>query len=211
VVDGSIAASSGVTVNAGATLAGHGSVSNIGGAGTVSPGNSPGILTATRVSPSAGMSFLFDFTKVGSPIYSDAASSGNSLLHLTSTTPFMAALTSANRITVDFSGAFLAAGELFRGGFFTDVPTLTSMVSGADFLYTGTHGFTVDFEGFVTEPLAMFAGGKVVNGTVLEFDISGTGSGGGGGVPEPATFSLLGLGLAALGLVRRRARRHRLN
>ena len=210
VIDGSIAASSGVTVNAGATLAGHGSVSNISGAGTVSPGNSPGILTASQVNPSGGMSFSFDFTKVGSPTYSDAASSGNSLLHLTGATPFMTALTSADRITVDFSGASLAAGELFRGGFFTDAPTLTLMVSGADFLYTGTDGFTVNFDGFVSEPMAMFAGGTVVDGTVLEFDISGTGTGGGGGtsVPEPTTFRLLGLGLAGLGLVRLRARRH---
>jgi PEP-CTERM motif len=99
---------------------------------------------------------------------------------------------------------------LFRGGFFTDAPTLTSMVSGADFLYTGTDGFTVNFDSFVSEPMATFAGGTVVDGTVLEFDISGTGTGGGGGtqVPEPTTFSLLGLGLAGLGLVRLRARRH---
>jgi autotransporter-associated beta strand protein len=205
VVDGSIAASSAVTVNAGATLGGHGSVGNIGGAGTVSPGNSPGILTASQVNPTGGMSFSFDFTKPGSPTYSDAASSGNSVLHLTGATPFVMALTSANEITVDFSGASLAAGELFRGGFFTDTSTLTSMVSGADFLYTGTGGFTVNFDGFVTEPLAAFAGGDVVNGTVLEFDISGTGTG--GAVPEPSTWVMMLLGFVGLGFAFKQSRR----
>ena len=119
-VDGSIASSSGVTVNAGATLGGHGNVSNISGGGTIAPGNSPGILTATQLDPSGGASFLFELTQSGSPTYSNAAASGNDFLHLTGATPFASALTSANVITVDFSGASLSAGEIFRGGFFTD-------------------------------------------------------------------------------------------
>jgi len=200
VVDGSIASSSGVAVASGATLAGHGNVSAIGGAGTIAPGNSPGILTTTHVDPSGGMSFLFDFTQSGSPTYSNAAASGNSVLHLTDATPFTMALTSANKITVDFSGASLAAGELFRGGFFTDTPTATSMVSGANFLYTGTGGFTVTFDGFVTEPMAAFASGTVLNGTVLQFDISGTGT----SVPDHGNSVLLfSLGLAGLAVFHR--------
>jgi hypothetical protein len=183
-----------VAVAAGATLAGHGNVSSISGAGTISPGDSPGILTATQLNPSGGTSFLFEFTQTGSPTYSNAAASGNDLLHLTSATPFTAPLTSSNQITIDFSGSSLAPGEVFRGGFFTDTATATSEVSNASFVYTGLNGFTVNFDGFVTEPLADFAGGSVINGTVLEFDISGTGT----SVPDTSsTGTLLLLSLAA--------------
>jgi len=202
VVDGSIASSSGVAVAAGATLAGHVNVSAISGAGAIAPGNSPGILTATHIDPSTGMSFAFDFAQAGSPTYSNAAASGNSVLRLTDATPFTMALNSANKITIDFSAASLAAGELFRGGFFTDTPTATSMVSGANFLYTGTGGFTVNFDGFVTEPIAEFGTppGGVPGGTVLEFDISGTGT----SVPDLGSSVLLFvLALAGLALFHR--------
>ena len=104
----------------------------------------------------------------------------------------------SNQITIDFSGASLAAGQLYRGGFFTDTATDTSLVSGATFLYTGTGGFTVNFDGFVTEPIAAFASAPVINGTVLEFDISGEGNGGGPTVPDTApTLALLLLSLSA--------------
>ena len=182
-----------MTVNAGATLEGHGNVSNISGGGMISPGNSVGILTATQVNPSSGTSFLFELTQTGSPTYSDAAASGNDLLHLTAATPFLTPLTSANQITIDFSGASLATGEVFRGGFFTNTPSATSEVNNATFIYEGLKGFTVNFDGFVTEPVADFPSGSI-GGTVLEFDISGTGT----TVPDTSsTGPLLLLGLAA--------------
>jgi len=204
IVNGSIASSPGVAVAGRATLGGHGNVSAISGAGNIAPGNSPGILTATRVDPSGGMSFTFDFTQAGSPTYGNAAASGNDVLRLTDTTPFSTALTSRNQVTVDFSGASLQAGELFRGGFFTDSATATSTVGGADFLYTGSGGFTVQFDGFVAEPIAAFGNSPVVDGTVLQFEISGTGA----AVPEPSTGELLLVGLAAtVGLHRLNLRR----
>src|SRR5205814_1424898 len=83
--------------------------------GTIAPGNSPGILTASSVDASAGINFDFEFTQIGSPTYSNAANSGNDLLHLTGGSPFLSALTSTNQITIDFSGAALAAGQLYRG------------------------------------------------------------------------------------------------
>jgi autotransporter-associated beta strand protein len=205
VVDGSIAASSGVAVAAGATLSGHGAVSAISGGGTVAPGNSPGILTATHLDPSAGMGYVFDFTQTGSPTYGDAAASGNSVLNLTDSTPFTTALTSANQITIDFSNASLAAGELYRGGFFTDSATPTSMANAADFLYLGTGGFTILFDGFVTEPIAGFADGTVLDGTVLEFEITGAGT----SVPDAfSTCTLLLLSLAAAFGLKLQLRRH---
>jgi autotransporter-associated beta strand protein len=204
-VDGSIAASSGVNVAAGATLGGHGNVSAISGGGTIAPGNSPGILTATHLDPSSGMSFVFELTQTGSPTYGNAAASGNDVLRLTDSTPFTLALTSGNQITIDFSNASLVAGQLYRGGFFTDTATATSLVSGANFLYTGTGGFTVNFDGFVTEASAAFASGTVLNGTVLQFDISGSGT---SPVPDASSSgTLLLLGLTAtfgLNLLRNR-------
>src|SRR5207237_636485 len=183
-------------------LGGHGNVSSISGAGAISPGDSLGILTGTHIDPSGGTSFVFELTQVGSPTYADAAASGNDVLRLTDTTPFTLSLTSGNQITVDFSGASLAAGQLYRGGFFTDTATATSVVSGATFLYAGLNGFTVHFDGFVIEPMADFAGGTIFNGTVLQFDISGEGTGGGGGgstVPDSAsTLGLLLLSLSAM-------------
>jgi autotransporter-associated beta strand protein len=200
-VDGSIASSSGVAVAAGATLGGHGNVSSISGAGAIAPGNSPGILTATHLDPISGMSFVFELTQTGSPTYGNAAASGNDVLRLTDNTPFTMSLNSSNQITIDFSGASLAAGQLYRGGFFTnitDTATATSLVSGATFLYTGTGGFTVNFDGFVTELSAAFASGTVSNGTMLQFDISGEGNGGGPTVPDTApTLALLLLSLSA--------------
>ena len=63
VVNGSISASSGITVSAGATLGGSGHVSAITGAGTVAPGNSPGILTgSSAMLGTGGNSFSFELT-----------------------------------------------------------------------------------------------------------------------------------------------------
>jgi protein with PEP-CTERM/exosortase system signal len=201
-VDGSISSSSGVMVNAGTTLGGHGNVSNISGGGTIAPGSSPGILTATQLDPSGGASFLFELTQVGSPTYNNAAASGNDLLRLTSATPITSALTSANVITVDFSGASLVAGEIFRGGFFTDTASTTADVSSAMFNYIGLNGFTVNFDGFVIEPVADFSGGTVTNGSVLEFGIAG----GQHGVPDQgSTVLLLTLALLALATCHRQS------
>ena len=192
IVDGSIASSSNVTVAAGATRGGHGTVSNISGAGTIAPGDSPGILTATHIDPSGGTDFVFQLNQIGSPTYSNAADSGNDLIRLTDGTPFLSALTSANQITIDFSGASLSAGEIFRGGFFTDVVSASSLVGAANFLYIGTGSFTVHFDGFVTEPSADFAGGTVLNGSVLQFNIKS-----GNNVQDPSsTWILLLLGLS---------------
>jgi autotransporter-associated beta strand protein len=202
IVDGSIAASSGVTVNADAVLGGHGVVSNINGAGTIAPGNSPGILTASSVDASAGINFDFQFTQIGSPTYSNAADSGNDLLHLTGGSPFLSALTSTNQITIDFTGTALAAGQLYRGGFFTDIPSDTSLVSNATFVYLGLNGFDVHFDGFVAENSANFENGLVLNGSVLQFNIEGTGS----TVPDTAS-SLLLLSLALVPLLGLKCRR----
>ncbi len=97
VVDGSITASSGVTVNAGGLLGGSGLVAALGGSGSIDPGGSPGILTAPSLDPTAGLGFNFEFTQVGPPTWGNPAASGNDVLRLQNiTTPFTAALSSAN-------------------------------------------------------------------------------------------------------------------
>jgi autotransporter-associated beta strand protein len=203
IVDGSIASSSNVTVAGGATLGGHGTVSNISGTGTIAPGDSPGILTATHIDPSGGTDFVFQLNQISSPTYGNAADSGNDLLHLTDGTPFLSALTFANQITIDFSGASLSAGEIFRGGFFTDVASASSLVGAANFVYVGTDGLAVHFDGFVTESSADFAGGPVMNGSVLQFNIKG-----GNTVPDASsTWILLLLGLSVT-LAFRHAQKH---
>jgi len=194
VVNGNIATSSGVSIAGGATLSGHGSVSAISGSGLVSPGNSPGILTATQVDPTGGLSFNFQFT-LATPTYSNSASSGNDVLHLTNATPFLASLTASNTITVDFTGQTLHIGDFVYGGFFTDTAVLDSMVNGANFVYTNTGGATVQFDGFSPVSSANFADGSV-DGSIMKFGVVSV-------VPEPSTFALLGLSALGLAAYRR--------
>ena len=100
--------------------------------------------------------------------------------------PLTALLTSANQITIDFSEASLTDGQIYRGGFFTDSSIDSSMVDGASFLYLRLNGFDVQFDGFVTEAMADFAGGTVLNGEILQFEINGTSS-----VPDWSPSGLL--------------------
>jgi autotransporter-associated beta strand protein len=189
IVNGSIASSSGVTVNAGATLGGSGTVSTISGAGTVAPGNSPGILSATSLDPSGGADFVFEFTQFGSPTWASPSASGNDVLRLTSATPFLSALTSANVVDVIFAvpgnDADDLVGQTFRGAFFTEEDgDFLAMVNGATFRYlapsflqpvdvtlstVAENGgrvlqFTVNV---VPEPSVAMAGLMLVGGTAL--------------------------------------------
>jgi autotransporter-associated beta strand protein len=136
VVNGQAAASSGVTIAAAATLGGSGVVAAIGGAGTVAPGNSPGILTAPSVSGSGGLDFAFEFTGTGSPAYGSGTASINDVLRLTGTAPFAQSLTAANAIDVYFNVPSLTANTVFRGGFFTDRDAaFLASVQNASFRY----------------------------------------------------------------------------
>jgi autotransporter-associated beta strand protein len=198
VVNGTIASSSGVVVSHGAELSGHGSVSKISGAGLVAPGD-PQILTATQVDPSGGLSFAFSFTQPGLPTFGNASASGNDVLHITGSTPFVFSLTSANIVTLDFSGATLLANQTYLGGFFTDTDIANSVVNSADFIYTGLNGAVVQYEGLVQEPSAAFAGGTVTNGEVMEFKVTSP-------APEPSTVTMLLGGAGAFVNFKRRRR-----
>jgi autotransporter-associated beta strand protein len=219
VVDGSIAASSGVSVASGATLQGHGCVSSLSGAGLISPGNSPGVLTATSVDPAGGLDFAFQFNAPGSPDYDNAAASVNDVLRLASlSAPFAGPLESGNQINVYLNVASLDADDLFRGGFFTDrTQDFSPVLAQATFNYfvaldgQGTYTFEgVNYyrladtglaPGFAVTTVLETAdfGAGPVQGYVLQFGQLAA-------VPEPSTAVLAAGALLCLGLVVRRRR-----
>jgi hypothetical protein len=222
VVDGTIAGSSGVVVDAGATLGGVGRVTTIAGAGTVGPGNSPGILTATSVNPAGGLDFNFEFGKTGSPIWATGSASGNDVLRLTSgSAPITSPLSAGNVVNVYLGVESLALGTTFQGGFFTDASadfltsienaTFTYFVlgngSGTATTYNGQGYYLLDtafwsaFErvdvSTVNVGTADFAGGGVTNGRVMQLMV----------VPEPDAAWLAVAVAAAAAVGRRVARR----
>jgi autotransporter-associated beta strand protein len=217
VVDGALASGSTTVVGNGGLLGGSGKVGAISGAGTVGPGNSPGILTATSVNPTAGTDFKFEFTALN-PTYTSATASGNDLLHLTSnSSPFAGgAFSSGNIISIYLNSSTindsLLAGQntTFSGGFFVDGSyELAAALSPASFAYYTTSaalgtGAAVDYSGVSYYLLdsaiaakttlsntavtgAGFATGTV-SGTLLTFNA----------VPEPSSQSLLAFGMIAL-------------
>ena len=191
-VGGTIASSSGVSLAAAGVLAGAGRVSAISGAGSVDPGNSPGILTGLSVDPGAGLDFNFEFTQTGSPSWGTGTASGNDVLRLTSgSTPFTSSLTSANVVNVFLDVASPSLNDVYQGGFFTDrdaaflgsvqngswnyylaTPGGSTTYNGVDYsLYGGPYSFTL---ATVAETATFAAGSEA--GYVTQFTV----------VPEPA-------------------------
>lgn len=214
VVNGSIAASSGVTLASNTLLQGSGSVPAISGAGLVSPGNSPGILTATSVDPAGGLDFAFEFT-AASPDYSNPTGSLNDGLRLTSdSAPFAGALGAGNEIGIYLNVADVNPGDVFLGGFYTDLgQDFSSFLAGATVnAYVALDGNgPTPFEGTSYYALADLPfplnavlgsvattadfGGGAINGYVMQVTV----------LPEPSAFLLAALALACF-LSRRRAR-----
>ncbi len=218
-VNGVIAASSGVALDAGAALGGTGSLSAISGAGLVGPGSSPGILTATSVAPAGGLDFGFEFTQEGAPLWSTGTASGNDVLRLTDpTTPFTTTLGASNAIDVYLGVTSLSLNDTFQGGFFTDASSnFLSSIQNAAFTYyvlgngAGTAktyngqgyylldtNFWPSFESVTVSTVSVasanFADGTVTNGQVMQLVV----------VPEPAAIGLAVLGVALAAVVRRR-------
>jgi len=220
-VGGALSGTSGVTIAAGALLAGSGTVAaTIGGAGTIGPGNSPGILTALQADPSAGLDFDFEFTQANAdPTWSNATASVNDVLRLTdSVAPFTASLAAPNNVNVFLGVSSLTQGDTFTGGFFTDASAdFLATVQAATFVYyvegngggsaitsNGTSYYSLaQFDPSLSIDVstvqigsANFSSGTITNGYSTEFVV----------VPEPGSLVALGLagGLIALRLRRRR-------
>ncbi|MFM8292496.1 MAG: PEP-CTERM sorting domain-containing protein, partial [Planctomycetia bacterium] len=207
-----------VGIDSGATLAGVGTVAaTLGGAGFVAPGNSPGILTAGAVDPTAGLDFNFEFMGTA-PTYGTGTASVNDVLRLTGGTAFTTLLSSSNAINVYLDVGSLALNDTFRGGFFTDQPgSFAASIADANYTYwvSGTGAGQTIYENKTYKPFssvysslamqattvsetATFAGGSPTSGQVMQFTVV---------VPEPGALALaaLGLGLAGWAIRRRRA------
>lgn len=186
-----------ISVNGTGELRGSGFAKSLSGTGMVGPGNSPGVLTVEALDPSGGLDFSIELTAEGS--ISDNAT--NDILRLTGETPFGGILDSDNEIRLFIDGVNLGAGQVFQGGFFTDVAVdFASQIQNATTLvYVQTPGGSVMYNGLAYDPLgSVFSistvskslnfGSGMVDGQIVEFMI----------VPEPSTGLLI---LAGTGLI----------
>jgi fibronectin-binding autotransporter adhesin len=188
-----------------ASLGGSGSVGAISGAGLVGPGNSPGILTATSLDPTGGLSFAFEFTQAA-PSYGSAAASDNDVLWLTSGTPFTSSLTAANTVSIYLTPSAAAIGTLTGGFFTTNASDFAANIADGSFQYfvqdaQGT--FSYNGQNYVTlaeyDPAMSVTISTVSqnNGQVMQMVV----------VPEPGTLGLLGLAGLVAGIAQWRNRR----
>ena len=195
----------------------------MGGAGRVSPGNSPGVATTGQVNPTGGLGFDFEYTAAGAPDYGTSGASVNDVLRVTAGTPFTSNLGASNSLNVYLDVASLGVNSdpVFQGGFFAEISAgnLLTAVQGASLnvFVRGNSGGSVSFNGVNYYTLAdwntLVAGNYVASlgtlGTSADFG-SGPVSGSIStvsvvGVPEPSTYAFACLGgLFAAAYLRRR-------
>jgi len=163
-VDGDITSSQELLLGTAATVTGTGRLPAVSGAGIVSPGDSPGILTAASVEAIDGLDFDFEFTGTGEPAFADATASVNDLLRLTGAAPFPTAMTMTNRIRVFLNVDALLDGQVFEGGFFTDQPTdFLGSIDDAGFeIYVPDANGGITFEG---RAYALYSGASTLTAT----------------------------------------------
>ncbi|MGC6424975.1 MAG: hypothetical protein ACON4O_08335 [Lentimonas sp.] len=148
IVNGDIAASSTLTISSFATLKGYGSIPKVLGEGTLSPGSSPGILTAESIDATDGLDFDFEFTG-SAPIFETGSSSVNDLIRISGATPFTVPLDPDNRVRIFLDTGAIANGQTFNGGFYTDQSAdfIGSIANGAFEIYVADGSGSVNFGG----------------------------------------------------------------
>ena len=200
-------------------IEGNGSVKTLGGTGMVSPGTSPGILTAQSVNVTNGIDFSFEFTSTGAPTYTTPAASVNDILRLTGATPLIGTLGSSNVVNLFLSVATLSQNDLFQGGFFTGSDQTAALAGasfqtwvlgnglGTDITYNSQSYYSLtNFNALGNAPLS-------VNVAMVAASADfGTGSVGGfvsqvTAVPEPQAWLLATMGIALAGWANRTRRR----
>ena len=136
IVNGDISGSAELIVDVYGTLSGSGSVPVISGSGLVAPGNSPGILTTSAISPTEGLDFAFEFTAASTPDFGSPTNSINDLIRMTGATPLTAPLDSSNTISIYLNVTSVEDAQQYRGGFFTDTDAdFLASISQAKFVY----------------------------------------------------------------------------
>lgn len=214
-----------VSVGSTATLSGNFEAGSVGGAGRVSPGNSPGVATTGQVDPTGGLGFDFEYTAAGAPDYGTPGASINDVLRVTDTvTPFTSNLGASNSLNVYLDVASLGVNSdpVFQGGFFAEISAgnlLTAVQnaslnvfvrgnSGGSTLFNGVNYYTLaDWNTLVagnyvaslgTLGTSADFGSGAVNGSVSTVSVVG--------VPEPSTYAFACLGglFAAAYALRRR-------
>ena len=234
VVNGSIQTD--VSIAGGAFLGGSGTIGTntvgaLSGAGTISPGGSPGsstgaagMLSAYTFDPSAGLGAAFEFTSAGLPDFTQPANSLNDVLNLMNDTadPFagFGGLNSANTIDIYFNVGSNQAGGTFTGGFFVNFGA-GSFGSSGD-LVSAVQNATISYwlKSTNSEPTARTFNGvhyeSLASSTVTLNAVDATVNIIGGfiteftvaPVPEPNSMILAGIGIAvATWSLRKRRRR----
>jgi fibronectin-binding autotransporter adhesin len=205
IVNGTISSTAGVTLAGGTGLGGHGTIAGlVSGSGTVSPGNSPGILTINQLNASANMNFNFEFTQLGSPTYSSPTASGNDVLRITNAAPFVVNLGLTNTVNLYVTAPLLVGQtNVLRGGFYTDRNlAFDGAITGAVFnLYINNQPHFTNLLYVTTVNDPAFS----QNGWVMEFGVLGVETL--TVIPEPSALLLMLGGAVTLYYSRRRAGR----
>jgi T5SS/PEP-CTERM-associated repeat protein len=185
IVNGSIASSSLLTVNAGGTLGGSGAVGalSIASGGTVSPGNSPGTLSTGAMTWEGGGSYLWE---VNAKPSSGTAGTNWDFINMNGGLNISA--TSANKFTISISGNVT--------GLPTSTPqdwTILTASSGFGGTFNANE-FILDTTNFTANSPGNFSLLSQGNNLVLEYAPT----------PEPGTALLMVVGGMALAMGRRR-------
>jgi autotransporter-associated beta strand protein/T5SS/PEP-CTERM-associated repeat protein len=178
-----------VAVNASGLLGGSGTILGdvtVGSSGTLSPGNSPGVLTVESLSLLAGSTTLMEITGTSASLYDQVVGNGSG------------GLTYGGTLDLVMSGSY-ANGTTFN--LFSNF----SSPSIGDFAAVGLDATGSEYAGLTfTGTAGVWTSTWTTNHQRLVFS---TGTGDLVVVPEPSTYALMAIGAGIVGLMHRRKRR----